>query len=106
MSRSPLAELIEELKKKIEAEEEKLNGMPEDGELALCLGYCEGNGGMAIVVKRRGVFLEDAKGKSIPLEETELEKYKGVIMKTIKLAEKEKKPLSTKYHAEIYLSNV
>ena len=126
--RSELTELIDYIRGKIEAEEEKIKETPWGGdrELSVCLGYCPENPGMAIVVRKHGVFLENAMGIVIEKQESafdggrgeearkrfeelkhfsrpisvgkdELEKYKEVINHTIYISIKDKKPLGTKY---------
>jgi len=99
---SELTELIDYIRGKIEAEEEKIKETPwgRDRELSVCLGYDPENPGMAIVVRKHGVFLENAIGEAIPIGEDELGKYERVIAETIELSIEEKKPLRTKYLRE------
>ena len=60
----------------------------------LCLGFDPEDAGRAIVVGKDGVFLEGAEGIE-PINK--LEKYKDVILETLEISEKQKRPLCEKY---------
>ena len=84
------------MKKDIDIEEmvRVLKSRIKEGNYYLCLGFDPEDAGRAIVVGKDGVFLEGAEGIE-PINK--LEKYKDVILETIKISEKQKRPLCEKY---------
>jgi len=97
------------VKKDIDIEEmvRVLKSRIKEGNYYLCLGFDPEDAGRAIVVGKDGVFLEGAEsiqvkeGKKLiygllkPIQN--LEKYKDVILETLEISEKQKRPLCEKY---------
>lgn len=84
------------MKKDIDIEEmvRVLKSRIKEGNYYLCLGFDPEDAGRAIVVGKDGVFLEGAEGIE-PINN--LEKYKDVILETLEISEKQKRPLCEKY---------